>query len=325
MKKLESITYTVKITTQTGLHIGAGDVGIEIGGIDLQVIKDKDGYPYIPGSSLKGKLRSLVEIGKGMASADGSPHKFQGEECSNCLICRAFGVAGILEGEDLKKKIKEDEKWRKDLEGKIEKMDFNEKEEKGKKEFLKNGVYEISKLSKKEEDKLSKEKKKKINKILGSVKTKILEKWFGELLNKIGPTRMIVRDLFLSEDSKDDKGDIIEKGSKTKFDEIRKNGENPLEEKWEVSIDRLKGIGGNPRPLERVPTDTVFEGQIVFRVFDTGHMGKNNPNITRDEEIAEELFGKKDNLLKTLIENDYLGGQGSRGSGQITITFTRRS
>ena len=46
----------------TGLHIGGTDEGFEIGGMDNPVIKDPiTGYPYIPGSSLKGKMRSLLE------------------------------------------------------------------------------------------------------------------------------------------------------------------------------------------------------------------------------------------------------------------------
>ncbi len=47
---------------KTGLHIGGTEEGFEIGGIDNLVIKDKvTGVPYIPGSSLKGKMRSLLE------------------------------------------------------------------------------------------------------------------------------------------------------------------------------------------------------------------------------------------------------------------------
>ncbi len=45
----------------TGLRIGAGKDTSKIGGIDLSVVKDKEGFPYIPGSSIKGKLRSLLE------------------------------------------------------------------------------------------------------------------------------------------------------------------------------------------------------------------------------------------------------------------------
>lgn len=51
-----------KINILTGLHIGGGDDTMKIGGIDNQVIKDPlTKLPYIPGSSLKGKMRSLLE------------------------------------------------------------------------------------------------------------------------------------------------------------------------------------------------------------------------------------------------------------------------
>ena len=49
-----------KIKVITGLHIGKGKDQIGIGEIDASVIRDRDGYPYIPGSSLKGKIRSLL-------------------------------------------------------------------------------------------------------------------------------------------------------------------------------------------------------------------------------------------------------------------------
>lgn len=45
----------------TGLHIGGGDDVMSIGGIDNPVIKTSEGKPYIPGSSIKGKMRSLLE------------------------------------------------------------------------------------------------------------------------------------------------------------------------------------------------------------------------------------------------------------------------
>lgn len=53
---------TADIVLKTGLHIGGTEEGFDIGGIDNPVIKDKvSGLPYIPGSSLKGKMRSLLE------------------------------------------------------------------------------------------------------------------------------------------------------------------------------------------------------------------------------------------------------------------------
>ncbi len=50
-----------EIHCQTGLHIGAGKGSLEIGGADNPVVKDAFGIPYIPGSSLRGRLRSLLE------------------------------------------------------------------------------------------------------------------------------------------------------------------------------------------------------------------------------------------------------------------------
>lgn len=52
-----------KIKAVTGLHIGSQREVLEIGGIDNPVIKDPyTGLPYIPGSSLKGRLRNLFEV-----------------------------------------------------------------------------------------------------------------------------------------------------------------------------------------------------------------------------------------------------------------------
>jgi CRISPR-associated protein Csm3 len=52
---------------ETGLHIGAGKGSLEIGGADNPVVKDAFGRPYVPGSSLRGKLRSLLEQASGLA------------------------------------------------------------------------------------------------------------------------------------------------------------------------------------------------------------------------------------------------------------------
>ena len=52
---------------ETGLHIGAGKGSMEIGGADNPVVKDAFGRPYVPGSSLRGKLRSLLEQSSGLA------------------------------------------------------------------------------------------------------------------------------------------------------------------------------------------------------------------------------------------------------------------
>lgn len=54
-----------KIVCDTGLYIGESNDSLEIGGIDRMVMRDKKtDLPYIPGSSLKGKLRSLFKKSK---------------------------------------------------------------------------------------------------------------------------------------------------------------------------------------------------------------------------------------------------------------------
>ena len=56
------------ISCLTGLHIGAGKGSLEIGGADNPVVKDAFSLPYIPGSSLRGKLRSLLENALGLTA-----------------------------------------------------------------------------------------------------------------------------------------------------------------------------------------------------------------------------------------------------------------
>ncbi len=53
---------------ETGLHIGAGKGSLDLGGADNPVVKDAFGRPYVPGSSLRGRIRSLLEQSNGMVS-----------------------------------------------------------------------------------------------------------------------------------------------------------------------------------------------------------------------------------------------------------------
>lgn len=71
--KIVKLTGTVELLS--GLHIGGGDDTMKIGGIDNGVVKDVNtDKPYIPGSSLKGKMRSLLEWDAGVVGiGDGSP------------------------------------------------------------------------------------------------------------------------------------------------------------------------------------------------------------------------------------------------------------
>ena len=74
---MKIVTLKGNIELLSGLHIGGGDDTMKIGGIDNQVIKNINSKkPYIPGSSLKGKMRSLLEWNLGLvnlAKADGGP------------------------------------------------------------------------------------------------------------------------------------------------------------------------------------------------------------------------------------------------------------
>ena len=56
------------IKTLTGMIIGGHDTGLEIGGVDKTIIRNPlTNRPYIPGSSLRGKMRSQTEKALGVA------------------------------------------------------------------------------------------------------------------------------------------------------------------------------------------------------------------------------------------------------------------
>lgn len=73
MKLEKKIIYTGIITLKTGLHIGGTNAALNIGGPDKFVVRNPiNNIPYIPGSSLKGKMRSLIELYFG-ESQNGKP------------------------------------------------------------------------------------------------------------------------------------------------------------------------------------------------------------------------------------------------------------
>ncbi len=66
---MDKVKISGKLNLITGLHIGGNDNSNSIGGIDSSVIKtlrNNKLEPYIPGSSLKGKIRSLLEQSEGV-------------------------------------------------------------------------------------------------------------------------------------------------------------------------------------------------------------------------------------------------------------------
>lgn len=85
------------ITCETGLRIGGSTENIEIGGMENPIIRHPlTDEPYIPGSSLKGKVRSLLEYKLDRRGRNGQPKvgpSDDGEpcECGKCIICRVFG------------------------------------------------------------------------------------------------------------------------------------------------------------------------------------------------------------------------------------------
>lgn len=96
--KIEKIKHiTGKLHVLSGLHIGAGRDVIEIGGLDQPVIKHPiTGAPYVPGSSLKGKMRSLLELYYFIDNpTTKKDYLLKGNPCGcgkrECLACVIFG------------------------------------------------------------------------------------------------------------------------------------------------------------------------------------------------------------------------------------------
>lgn len=66
LRLIKKIEVTGRIICKTGLHIGGSGTSMSIGGIDKSVVRNPlNNQPYIPGSSLKGKMRALFQISTG--------------------------------------------------------------------------------------------------------------------------------------------------------------------------------------------------------------------------------------------------------------------
>jgi len=109
---LGKLRLTSNLRVVTGLHIGAGGENLDIGGLDKSVMRDPlTKHPYLPGSSIKGKMRSILErfLNKPVNRAGGSGTfryesddlesgysandiEFQG--ASTCEVSRVFGSTG---------------------------------------------------------------------------------------------------------------------------------------------------------------------------------------------------------------------------------------
>ena len=114
MQLIDITEITGTLIVKTGLRIGAGDTEMRIGGLDNPIIKHPHTLePYIPGSSLKGKVRSLLEMKSGlMAFTEGNPVSFkaiknlQDAELKSKgeKILKLFGAGGA-EAEEIGEKI----------------------------------------------------------------------------------------------------------------------------------------------------------------------------------------------------------------------------
>jgi len=268
----------------TGLHIGGTQEGFEIGGVDNPVMKDPlTGYPYIAGSSLKGKMRSLLEWA--LCKVYIEDGKAPVHSCGNDPIYKAFkeAIEDVNKPQDKEFKLREFEK-------KINKVvEEKEKINKEVEEFRKNVEEVVNKISNsREEVKRLKERiiNDKLRKLLNNCPIcQIFGVSAGMEISE--PTRLTVRDAF-------PKSTTIEEWGKWL-------GENIYTElKTENAIDRITSEA-NPRTMERVPKDSVFEIEMVYDIY---------KDTDRDN---------LDNVFKAmaLLEDSTLGGSGSRGHGKV--------
>lgn len=117
-------------------------------------------------------------------------------------------------------------------------------------------------------------------------------KLFGSANNtdRQRPSRLIVRDATLSKAQIDSN---FFKGTDLLYTEV----------KTEVVIDRITSKA-MPRQMERVPAGARFDFEMVLNIFE----GENENQLLSDTFAALKLVG-----------NDYIGGSGSRGSGQVAF------
>ncbi|MEZ4864408.1 MAG: type III-A CRISPR-associated RAMP protein Csm3 [Caldilineaceae bacterium] len=107
------------------------------------------------------------------------------------------------------------------------------------------------------------------------------------------PTTLVVRDTYLGDESADR---LNAARTDLPFTEI----------KWEATIDRVTSAA-TPRQIERVPAGASFEGfELVYNIYST----------TGSDHFKHLL------TAMILVEEDYLGGLGSRGGGKVAFELT---
>lgn len=269
------------LKAKTGLHIGAQAAGIEIGKTDNPIVKqvNENGelIPYIPGSSLKGKIRSLLEV----EASGGDPNFFN---------IKVQGKPGRHEC-DLKFLSSRIEK-----EIGSDRVDFKEGE---KKILVDNGRVEISKEGVLGKDTDTYEEIK-----------EVLDEYypacdictvFGRGAENKGeeyPTRTIFRDAMIDENS------------------LR--GNDLVEIKWENTVSRVTSEA-MPRDMERVTRGAEFPFEVIYKIYDEDLDGGEIKEEMKLEEFPEKLRRRIKLIYKgfSLLEDDYLGGSGTRGYGKV--------
>jgi CRISPR-associated protein Csm3 len=116
-KKLEMrLIFNGTLEAVTPLHIGSGKAEIDVVGAEMPVLTDPSGQPYIPGSSLKGRVRTEAER---IARKEGiKPEVCQPPDVRNmcgskkskvddfCICCKIFGTAGERGGISVASKVR---------------------------------------------------------------------------------------------------------------------------------------------------------------------------------------------------------------------------
>lgn len=109
--------------------------------------------------------------------------------------------------------------------------------------------------------------------------------------NRYQGTRAIFRDLLLTDDSS---AALQKELGNNIFTEV----------KAENQIDRIKGTAIHPRFIERVPAGAVFQGEIILHVYEGDD----------ENELIKYL-----NEGLSMLENNFIGGSGSRGYGRVKM------
>ncbi len=95
------------ISCETGLHIGNASDNIDIGGIDKPIIRDSiTNLPFIPGSSLKGKLRALLELNDDLSSESVKNNRGRPSNSIDCVATQIFGIASYASTKEEKLLLK---------------------------------------------------------------------------------------------------------------------------------------------------------------------------------------------------------------------------